>query len=53
MKRLYPWVARNRYWLSRIGLPALTDSVVRFCAARAQRKAGRCASGACARGDEP
>lgn len=47
MKRLYPWIARNRYWLSRFGLPGLTESVVRYCARRALRRSKACANGAC------
>jgi predicted DCC family thiol-disulfide oxidoreductase YuxK len=47
MGRLYPWIARNRYWLSRFGLPGLTATVIRFYAARAQRRSKACATGAC------
>jgi predicted DCC family thiol-disulfide oxidoreductase YuxK len=45
--RLYPWIVRNRYWLSRLGLPGLTGVIVRYYAAKAQRRSKRCAEGNC------
>ncbi len=47
LTRLYPWVVRNRYWLSRLGLPGLTGVIVRYYAAKAQRRSKRCAEGYC------
>jgi predicted DCC family thiol-disulfide oxidoreductase YuxK len=47
LQRLYPWVVRNRYWLSRLGLPGLTGRIVRHYAAKAQRRSRRCANGNC------
>lgn len=45
--RLYPWVARFRQPLSRLRLNRLYGALVRHAAARAQRRAGACATGAC------
>ena len=45
--RLYPWVARFRQPLSRLGLNRLYGAMVRRAAARAQRRSLACASGAC------
>jgi hypothetical protein len=44
---LYPWIARNRYRLSRFGLPRFTETIVHFYATRAQRRSKACATGAC------
>jgi predicted DCC family thiol-disulfide oxidoreductase YuxK len=49
--RLYPWVARNRDGLSRLGLPRMLTWVLRGLAwagrRRLLRSARRCATGAC------
>lgn len=45
--RVYPWVARNRQRLSRMGITGLFERWVRFEARRAARR--RCAADACAR----
>lgn len=45
--RLYPWVARFRQPLSRLRLNRFYGALVRRAAARAQRRAGACAAGAC------
>ena len=50
--RLYPWVARFRQPLSLLRLNRPYGWLVRRAAARAQRKAASCATGAC-RIDEP
>lgn len=47
MTRIYPWVVRNRYWLSSLGLPAATDALIRFNARRAHRNSRLCENGEC------
>lgn len=42
MRHVYPWIAANRQWLSRAGLPALTEQFIRFHARRAHRRARHC-----------
>lgn len=44
---LYPWVARFRQPLSRLGLNRFYGLMVRRAAARAQRRARACADGTC------
>ena len=51
--RLYPWVARFRQPLSRLRLNRLYGALVRRAAARAQRRAGACAAGACVMPEAP
>lgn len=45
--RLYPWVVRNRYHLSRIGLPVVMELLGKAYAIRAHRNSQRCAKGNC------
>ncbi len=45
--RAYPWVARFRQPLSRLGINRLYGRLVRRAARRAQAKASACAQGAC------
>jgi predicted DCC family thiol-disulfide oxidoreductase YuxK len=45
--RLYPWVVRNRYLLSKLGLPRVMDWLGHLYALRAHRKAQACARGQC------
>ena len=51
--RAYPWVARFRQPLSRLGLNKAYGWLVRRAAARAQRRAQACAQGRCALPDQP
>jgi hypothetical protein len=44
--RTYPWVARNRQVLSRLGVTGLFGLLVRIAARRAARR--RCDAGRCA-----
>ncbi|MFT3806277.1 thiol-disulfide oxidoreductase DCC family protein [Arenimonas sp.] len=45
--RLYPWVARNRMWLSRVGFTRPFNRWVRWAAAREQRRSQACHDGQC------
>jgi len=45
--RVYPWVARHRMALSRLGLNALYGWVIERAARRAARRAKACAAGRC------
>lgn len=45
--RLYPWVARHRMGLSRLGVSAAFNFVLRRIAARAQRRSEGCGSQHC------
>lgn len=45
--RLYPWVVRNRYRLSRLGLAAVMEGIGKLYALRAHRNSRKCAAGKC------
>lgn len=45
--RLYPWVARYRMPLSKIGFTGLFNRLVRWSAARAHRRSRSCQDGTC------
>lgn len=45
--RLYPWVVRNRYRLSRFGLPTAMEWIGRLYAIRAHHNSRKCAAGQC------
>ena len=45
--RFYPWIARHRNGLSRLGLTAPYGWLVRLAARRAQRRSRACADGVC------
>lgn len=45
--RLYPWIARHRMGLSRLGFTAAFDAFVRWMARRAQARAQACQDGRC------
>lgn len=45
--RLYPWVARHRQLLSRLGLVTTFYGVVRWLAGRAAARSKRCSAGRC------
>ncbi|KFN42836.1 thiol-disulfide oxidoreductase DCC family protein [Arenimonas oryziterrae] len=45
--RLYPWVARHRMFLSRLGFTEAFDRLVRWAARRSERQAAACRDGRC------
>ena len=45
--RLYPWVARNRMLMSKLGVVEGFDMLVRWAARRAQKRSAACRSGQC------
>jgi predicted DCC family thiol-disulfide oxidoreductase YuxK len=47
LNRVYPWVARNRMVLSKVGITDMFDRWVRWSAQRAQRRAQLCAKDIC------
>lgn len=47
LSRLYPWIARNRMTLSRLGVTDAFEFFVRRAARRAQRRAQACAVDQC------
>ncbi len=47
LNRLYPWIARNRMFLSRLGVTDAFEYCVRRSARRAQKRALRCADDGC------
>jgi len=46
-ERIYPWVARNRMPLSRLGVVAAFDALVRWAARRALKRGDACRDGQC------
>lgn len=47
LDRIYPWVARHRMRLSRLGLPAAYGWMIRCMARRSARAAKACDNGSC------
>jgi len=45
--RIYMWIARNRMWLSRLGLNKVYGQFVKLAARRAARRTVPCAGSAC------
>jgi predicted DCC family thiol-disulfide oxidoreductase YuxK len=50
-ERLYPWVVKHRYTLSRIGLPELFGLWSKHAAWQAEKRSRLCSEGRCAVGD--
>jgi predicted DCC family thiol-disulfide oxidoreductase YuxK len=46
-ERLYPWVVKHRYTLSRIGLPELFGLWSRYAAKKAEQRSRLCSEGNC------
>jgi predicted DCC family thiol-disulfide oxidoreductase YuxK len=46
-ERLYPWVVKHRYRLSKIGLPELFELWSKHVARKAERRSRRCSEGRC------
>lgn len=50
-KKLYPWVVKNRYTLSKIGLPELFGLWSKHAARKADKRSRTCAEGRCVVGE--
>ncbi|MEQ1559112.1 MAG: DUF393 domain-containing protein [Methyloglobulus sp.] len=46
-ERLYPWVVRHRYVLSKLGLPELFTLWGKYAAKKAEKRSRKCADGRC------
>lgn len=46
-ERLYPWVVRHRYTLSKIGLPELFGLWSKYAARKAEKRSRLCSEGRC------
>lgn len=50
-ERLYPWVVKHRYTLSRIGLPELFGLWSKYAARKAEKRSRLCSEGRCSTKD--
>ncbi|MFA5982390.1 MAG: DUF393 domain-containing protein [Methylococcaceae bacterium] len=50
-ERLYPWVVKHRYTLSKLGLPKLFSLWGRYAAKQAEKRSRLCREGRCSIGD--
>ncbi len=47
VEKLYPWVADNRLFLSKLGFPVLFEFFVKRAAKKAEQRSRSCADGSC------